>query len=112
VGDSPILGSGLYVDNEIGAAGATGIGENVMRYCGTFMVVEFMRQGAHPQAACEQVIQRIARQDPKRLDLSINFVALDKQGRFGAAGTNKEFRFAATTSTSSRVLQPSLVDHF
>lgn len=110
VGDSPILGSGLYVDNEIGAAGATGVGENVMRYCGSFMIVEYMRQGAHPQAACEQTIQRIARQDPKGLDLSINFVALDKQGRFGAAGTNKEFQFAATTSSSSQVLQARLVN--
>ncbi len=111
VGDSPILGSGLYVDNEVGAAGATGVGENVMRYCGSFLVVEYMRQGLHPQAACEQTIQRIAKQDPKGLDLSINFVALDKQGRFGAAGTNKEFQFAATTSSSSRVLAPRLVDH-
>lgn len=110
VGDSPILGSGLYVDNEVGAAGATGVGENVMRYCGSFLVVEYMRQGLHPQAACEQTIQRIARQDPKGLDLSINFVALDKQGRFGAAGTDKNFKFAATTRTRSEVLQPSLVE--
>lgn len=110
VGDSPILGSGLYVDNEVGAAGATGVGENVMRYCGSFLVVEYMRQGLHPQAACEQTIQRIARQDPKGLDLSINFVALDKQGRFGAAGTDTNFRFAATTKTSSEVLQPGLVE--
>jgi isoaspartyl peptidase/L-asparaginase-like protein (Ntn-hydrolase superfamily) len=110
VGDSPILGSGLYVNNDVGAAGATGVGENVMRYCGSFMIVEYMRQGAHPQIACEQTIQRIAQQDPKGLDLSINFVALDKQGRFGAAGTNKEFQFAATTSSSSRVLQARLVE--
>jgi N4-(beta-N-acetylglucosaminyl)-L-asparaginase len=111
VGDSPILGSGLYVDNEVGAAGATGVGENVMRYCGSFLIVEYMRQGLHPQAACEATIQRIAKQDPKGLDLSINFVALDKQGRFGAAGTDKNFRFSATTSSSSGVLQPMLVDH-
>src|SRR6185369_5753396 len=111
VGDSPILGSGLYVDNEVGAAGATGIGENVMRYCGSFLLVEYMRQGAHPQAACEQTVQRIAKQDPKGLDLSINFIALDRHGRFGAAGTDKNFQFAATTSSSSRVLQPLLVDH-
>ena len=65
VGDSPILGSGLYVDNDIGAAGATGVGENVMRYCGSFMIVEAMGQGLHPQAACEQTIQRIARKDPR-----------------------------------------------
>ena len=110
VGDSPILGSGLYVDNEVGAAGATGVGENVMRYCGSFLVVEYMRQGVHPQAACEQTIQRIARQDPKGLNLSINFVALDKQGRFGAAGTDKGFRYSVATATRSEVLQPKWVD--
>lgn len=111
VGDSPILGSGLYVDNEVGAAGATGVGENVMRYCATFMIVEYMRQGLHPQAACEQTIQRIAKQDPKGLNLSINFVALDKQGRFGAAGTDKGFQFAAATPNGSGVLSPKLVEH-
>lgn len=110
VGDSPILGSGLYVDNEVGAAGATGVGENVMRYCGAFLVVEHMRQGLDPQAACVRTIQRIANQDPKGLDLSINFVALDKQGRFGAAGTDKNFQFSAATQASSRVLAPRLVD--
>jgi N4-(beta-N-acetylglucosaminyl)-L-asparaginase len=52
VGDSPILGSGLYLDNEVGAAGATGVGENVMRYCATFQIVEFMRQGMPPHEAC------------------------------------------------------------
>jgi N4-(beta-N-acetylglucosaminyl)-L-asparaginase len=106
VGDSPIIGSGLYVDNEVGAAGATGVGENVMRYCGSFLVVEHMRQGLHPQAACEQTIQRIARQDPKGIKLSINFIAVDKHGRFGAAGTDEGFRFSAATKTSSEVLKP------
>ena len=109
VGDSPLIGSGLYVDNEVGAAGATGVGENVMRYCGTFMVVEFMRQGMHPRAACEATIRRIARQDPRGLNLSINFIALDRQGRYGAAGTDKGFQFAAATRAGSRVLQPGLV---
>jgi N4-(beta-N-acetylglucosaminyl)-L-asparaginase len=110
VGDSPIIGSGLYVDNEVGAAGATGVGENVMRYCGSFLVVEYMRQGLPPQAACEQTIRRIARQDPKGMNLSINFVALDKKGRYGAAGTDKEFRFSVATRKSSQVLPGLLVD--
>ena len=104
VGDSPIIGSGLYVDNEVGAAGATGIGENVMRYCGSFLVVEYMRQGMHPQEACLETIRRIARQDPKGADLSINFVALDKKGRYGAAGTGKGFQYSVTTPASSGVL--------
>ena len=110
VGDSPIIGSGLYVDNDVGAAGATGVGENVMRYCGSFLVVEYMRQGLHPQAACEQTIRRIARQDPKGMNLSINFVALDKRGRYGAAGTDKEFRFSVATRKGSQVLPALLVE--
>jgi N4-(beta-N-acetylglucosaminyl)-L-asparaginase len=104
VGDSPIIGSGLYVDNEVGAAGATGTGENVLRYCGSFMVVEYMRQGLHPEAACQETIRRIARQDPRGLKLDINFIALDKHGRFGAAGVSKDFVFAVTTPSASRVL--------
>ena len=110
MGDSPILGSGLYVDNDVGAAGATGVGENVMRYCATFMIVENMRQGLEPQDACEQAILRIAKHDPKGLDLSINFVALNKYGRFGAAGTDKGFQFAVATPAGSRILAPKLVD--
>jgi isoaspartyl peptidase/L-asparaginase-like protein (Ntn-hydrolase superfamily) len=105
LGDSPILGSGLYVDNEVGAAGATGLGENVMRYCGSFLVVEFMRQGMHPQDACIETIKRIARLDPKGFDLAINFIALDKQGRFGAAGTGSGFEYAVTSSAFSKVVQ-------
>ena len=81
VGDSPIIGSGLYVDNKVGAAGATGLGENVMRHCGSFLVVEMMRNGASPVEACEQAVNRIAELDPKNLDnLDINFIALNKKG--------------------------------
>ena len=104
VGDSPILGSGLYVDNEVGAAGATGLGENVMRYCASYQIVEFMRQGMAPHEACLAVIKRILRTEPKGANLSINFVALDKQGRYGAAGTDQGFAYSVTTPTSSRVL--------
>jgi len=104
VGDSPIIGSGLYVDNDVGAAGATGLGENVMRYCGSFLVVELMRQGMHPEEACLEALRRIARKDPKGMGISVSFVALDKQGRYGAAGSAKGFQFAVATKTSSRVL--------
>ena len=104
IGDSPIIGSGLYVDNEVGAAGATGLGENVMRYCGSFLVVELMRQGLSPEEACLEAIRRIARKDPKGADVSVSFVALDKKGRYGAAGSAKGFQFAVTTKISSRVL--------
>ncbi len=105
-GDSPIIGSGLYVDNDVGAAGATGLGENVMRYCATFMVVEFMRQGLSPGDACLKIIERIVAKEPAGKNLSINFIALDKQGRYGAAGTDTGFKYAVATPAWSRVLEP------
>ncbi len=104
VGDSPIIGSGLYVDNDVGAAGATGVGENVMRYCGSFLVVEYMRRGATPEEACAETILRSARKDPKGIDLSINYIAIDKQGRYGAAGVGKGFDFAVAYPGFSEVL--------
>jgi len=103
VGDSPILGSGLYVDNDIGAAGATGVGENVMRYCATFMIVEFMRQSLSPHEAIVKTIQRIVKSEG-RDDLHINFIALDKHGRYGAAGTDSSFKYAVATPGKSLVL--------
>jgi isoaspartyl peptidase/L-asparaginase-like protein (Ntn-hydrolase superfamily) len=104
VGDSPIVGGGIYVDNEVGAAGATGLGENIMRYCGSFLVVELMRQGRTPAAACLEAIRRIIRSEPAGSELSISFVALDKHGRYGAASSEKGFRYAVTTPTESRLL--------
>lgn len=105
VGDSPIIGSGLYVDNEVGAAGATGVGENVLRFCGSFMIVELMRQGAHPAEACVEVIQRAIKKHPAGTDLAINFIALDRKGRYGAAGTGQGFEFAVAGSSFSHVLR-------
>lgn len=104
VGDSPILGAGLYIDNDVGAAGATGLGENVMRYCATAMIVELMRQGMHPKDACEEMIHRIAGKDPLGYELSISFIALDKQGRYGAASSNGHFPHAVASRTSSEVI--------
>ena len=88
VGDSPIIGAGLYVDNEIGAATATGHGEEVIRTCGSHLVVELMRQGKSPQQACEEAVKRIHKfiiqrgKDPK--DIQIGFIALNKSGEHGA----------------------------
>lgn len=105
VGDSPIIGSGLYVDNEVGGAGATGVGENVLRFCSTFMIVELMRQGAHPTEACIEAIKRAMRKHPAGTDLFINFIALNKKGQYGAAGTGQGFEFAVAGSTFSKVLR-------
>ena len=103
VGDSPIIGGGVYVDNEVGAAGATGLGENVMRYCASYQVVENMRHGMSPTEACAEAIRRIARTDPQGMDFAINFIAIDKQGEFGAAGTQANFPYSVTTPTFSEV---------
>ena len=74
-----------------------------MRYCGTFLIVELMRQGMHPEAACAEAVHRIAAQDPRGYQLSICFVALDKQGRYGAAASNQTFPFAVATREASEV---------
>jgi len=110
VGDSPLIGSGLYVDGQVGAAGATGIGENVLRYCATFLIVEGMRQGLTPTAACRAAIHRIAEGEKRRPEeLSVNFVAINRAGHFGAAGTDAEFRCAVVDSQRSLLVQPELV---
>ncbi|MBN1559428.1 N(4)-(beta-N-acetylglucosaminyl)-L-asparaginase [candidate division KSB1 bacterium] len=86
VGDSPIIGAGLYVDNHVGAAGATGRGEEVIRTCGSFFVVERMRAGLSPQQACEAACQRIIDiNDPSAIDFNVKFVAVNLQGEVGCA---------------------------
>ena len=86
VGDSPIIGGGLYLDNEVGAAGSTGLGENVMRYCGTFLVVELMRQGLHPQDACLEALRRIRLTHSASELPVILFTGLDAGEAFETAG--------------------------
>ena len=103
VGDSPIIGGGVYVDNEVGAAGATGLGENVMRYCASYQVVENMRHGMSPTEACAETIRRIAKTDPQGMNLAINFIAIDKHGEFGAAGTQANFPYSVTTPAFSEI---------
>lgn len=110
VGDSPIIGSGLYVDGEVGAAGATGVGENIMRYCGCFLIVEFMRQGMSPTEACAAAVRRIAAGEQRPAsELSVNFVALNKAGQVGAAGTDEGFRCAVVDGRQSLVARPQLL---
>jgi len=95
LGDSPIIGAGLYVDNEVGAATATGHGEEVIRICGSHMVVEFMRLGLSPELACKKAVERILRRTPRKLeDLQIGFIALNKYGEFGSYALQKGFDFA------------------
>ncbi|MEO8269767.1 MAG: N(4)-(beta-N-acetylglucosaminyl)-L-asparaginase [Aureliella sp.] len=110
VGDSPLIGAGLYVDGQVGAAGATGIGENVLRYCGSFLIVEFMRQGMSPTEACSAAIDRIAAGDRRSpAELSVNFIAINARGQVGAAGTDANFLCAVTDGQRSLLVQPMLV---
>ena len=95
VGDSPIIGAGLFVDNEVGAATSTGVGEEVIRIVGSHLVVELMRHGRSPQQACEEAVKRIVKNQPvKSKDLQVGFLALNKQGETGAYALQKGFTYA------------------
>jgi isoaspartyl peptidase/L-asparaginase-like protein (Ntn-hydrolase superfamily) len=93
VGDSPILGAGLYVDNQVGAAGATGVGELVLRTLTSFTIVEFMRQGMRPQEACRAALERMVALIPEARTTQESFIAINKQGEVGCATNTGEFVF-------------------
>lgn len=104
VGDSPIIGAGLYVDDEVGAATSTGVGEEVIRVVGSFLVVELMRQGLKPQAACKKAIERIISRNPaKAKKVQVGFVALNKKGEFGAYAIQKGFTYAVKTGKEEKI---------
>lgn len=94
VGDSPIIGAGLFVDNEVGAAVATGLGELVMRTLSSFLVIELMRNGATPQQACQEAIQRIVNKNPDYKDFQVGLIAVNKSGQTGAFAIQSGFRYA------------------
>ncbi len=94
VGDSPIIGAGLYVDNAVGGAAATGKGEAVMKMLGSFLIVELMRQGKSPQEACELAIKRIAEKQKDYKEFQVGFIALNKQGKTGAYAIRRNFKYA------------------
>ncbi|WP_299901109.1 isoaspartyl peptidase/L-asparaginase family protein [uncultured Aquimarina sp.] len=83
VGDSPIIGSGLFIDNKIGGAVATGMGEEVLKTVGSFLIVELMRNGMSPQKACEEAIRRIVTKNDKYKDFQVAYVAINKAGEIG-----------------------------
>ena len=95
VGDSPILGAGMYVDNEVGGAAATGLGELVMTTLGSYLIVELMRQGRNPQQACEEAIERIVKRYYKEGedDFQVGYIAVNKKGEVGAYGVQKGFNY-------------------
>lgn len=108
VGDSPIIGAGLYVDNEIGAATATGHGEEVIRIAGCHLVVELMRQGKSPQKACEEAVSRIVKLTKNRnknlKDIQVGFIALNKKGQYGAYCIQGGFNYAVNDTSGSQLV--------
>ena len=97
IGDSPIIGAGLYVDNEVGAATATGQGELMLKTLSSFMIVELMRRGATPQEACEEAVARIAKKFPGQVEngsVQVGVLALAMDGHHGAYGLRKGYSYA------------------
>ena len=105
VGDSPIIGAGLFVDNGVGACVATGQGEDVIRISGSHTVVELMRQGLSPQEACKRAIERIVKiKKEKAKEIQVAFIALNKKGQVGAFAIQKHFNYAVHTNTEERLI--------
>lgn len=109
VGDSPIIGAGLYVDNEIGAATATGHGEEVIRTVGSHLVVELMRQGKSPQKACEEAVRRIIKFTQNRgkdlKNIQVGFLALNKRGEYGAYCIHGGFNYAKYDAKGNELIK-------
>ncbi|MFQ3651856.1 MAG: N(4)-(beta-N-acetylglucosaminyl)-L-asparaginase [Gemmataceae bacterium] len=108
VGDSPLIGAGLYVDNEAGAAGGTGVGEEIIRVGASLLIVEAMRTGKVPQAACEIAVQRVNAAAARRgvHPARVAFLALDPKGRIGAAATKgTDFKYAVGRGGKTELLQ-------
>jgi len=110
VGDSPIIGAGLFVDNEVGAATATGHGEEVIRTVGTHLVVELMRQGRNPQEACKEAVDRIVkiaqRRNKNLKDIQVGFIAINKKGEYGSYCIQDGFNFAVYDQKGNRLETP------
>jgi isoaspartyl peptidase/L-asparaginase-like protein (Ntn-hydrolase superfamily) len=107
VGDSPIIGAGLYVDNEVGAATSTGVGEEVIRIVGCHLVVELMRQGNSPEDACRLAVERIMKKNPEKAKtVQVGFLALNKNGEYGAYCLQKGFTYAVHDSSGNKLYDP------
>lgn len=104
VGDSPIIGAGLFVDNEVGGACATGVGEAVIRIAGSAIVVELMRNGRSPEQACKEAVQRIMKKHDSIENLQVGFLALNKNGEFGGYAIYKGFHFAVKTARQKELI--------
>jgi len=104
IGDSPIIGAGLFVDNEVGAACATGVGEAVIRVAGSAMVVELMRQGKTPTEACKEMVDRIMKTHDNLENMQVGFLALDKYGRHGGYSVYAGFNYAMKSTNEDELI--------
>lgn len=104
IGDSPIIGAGLFVDNEVGAACATGLGEAVIRVAGSAMVVELMRHGKSPQEACEEAVARIIKKHKNLENLQVGFIALSKNGEVGCHSVYAGFNVALRDQANDKMV--------
>lgn len=106
LGDSPIIGAGLFVDNEVGACTATGQGEDVIRVAGSHSVIEMMRQGLTPEAACKKVIERIVKiKGDKVKDIQVAFLALNKKGEVGTFSIHPGFSYAIRNEEGEKLVK-------
>ena len=104
VGDSPVIGAGLYVDNEVGAATSTGVGEEVIRIVGSHLVVKLMRQGMDPETACKRAIERIIQRNPEKAkEVQVGFLAMNKKGEYGAYALQKGFTYAVKSGKEETI---------
>lgn len=104
VGDSPIIGAGLFVDNEIGGATSTGMGEAIIKVAGSHLVVELMRQGRTPEEACKAAVERIVKKEPRYRDLQVGFIAIRKDGKTGGFALQKGFNYALMNAENSNIM--------
>jgi N4-(beta-N-acetylglucosaminyl)-L-asparaginase len=104
VGDSPIIGGAVFVDDEIGGACATGVGEFVMKTLGSFLIVELMRSGKSPQEACEEAVNRIIKRYGQDKDRQVGYLAIDKEGQHGAFSLLKGFNYTITQNGKTEVI--------
>ena len=110
LGDSPIIGAGLFVDNEVGACTATGQGEDVIRVAGSHSVVELMRQGLSPEAACKKIIERIIKiKKDKAKDIQVAFLAINKKGQVGTYAIHKGFEYAIRTNEMEKLVKAKYI---
>lgn len=106
LGDSPIIGAGLFVDNEVGACTATGQGEDVIRVAGSHSVVELMRQGLSPEAACKKVIERIVKIKKEKVkEIQVAFLAVNKKGQVGTFSIHPGFQYAIRTNEEEKLVK-------